>query len=55
MTILAYTDGASRGNPGESGIGIILKDELATSLHLSMVISERRQTISPNIRLLPLV
>jgi ribonuclease HI len=27
MTILAYTDGASRGNPGESGIGIILKDE----------------------------
>ncbi len=28
MTILAYTDGASRGNPGESGVGIILKDEL---------------------------
>jgi ribonuclease HI len=28
MTILAFTDGASRGNPGESGIGIILKDEL---------------------------
>jgi len=27
MTILAYTDGASRGNPGESGVGIILKDE----------------------------
>jgi ribonuclease HI len=27
MTILAYTDGASRGNPGESGIGVILKDE----------------------------
>lgn len=26
MTILAYTDGASRGNPGESGIGIVLKD-----------------------------
>lgn len=26
MTILAYTDGASRGNPGESGIGVILKD-----------------------------
>ncbi len=26
MTIMAYTDGASRGNPGESGIGIILKD-----------------------------
>ncbi len=27
MTIIAYTDGASRGNPGESGIGIILRDE----------------------------
>lgn len=26
MTIRAYIDGASRGNPGESGIGIILKD-----------------------------
>jgi ribonuclease HI len=30
MTILAYTDGASRGNPGESGVGIILKDEHGT-------------------------
>ena len=27
MTILAYTDGASRGNPGDSGIGVILKNE----------------------------
>ena len=27
MTIYANTDGASRGNPGESGIGIILRDE----------------------------
>lgn len=27
MTVLAYIDGASRGNPGESGIGVILKDE----------------------------
>ena len=27
MTVLAYTDGAARGNPGESGIGVILKDE----------------------------
>ena len=27
MTIYAHTDGASRGNPGESGIGIILRDE----------------------------
>jgi ribonuclease HI len=27
MTIVAYTDGAARGNPGESGIGVIFKDE----------------------------
>jgi len=27
MTIHAYTDGASRGNPGESAIGVILRDE----------------------------
>jgi ribonuclease HI len=32
MTILAYTDGAARGNPGESGIGIIFKDEKGTIL-----------------------
>lgn len=32
MTIVAYTDGASRGNPGESGIGIILKDEAGNVL-----------------------
>lgn len=27
MTIIAHTDGASRGNPGKSGIGIVMKDE----------------------------
>lgn len=27
MTIYAFTDGAARGNPGESGIGIVLKDK----------------------------
>lgn len=27
MTVHAFTDGASRGNPGESGIGIVMKDE----------------------------
>jgi len=26
VTLLAYTDGASRGNPGESGIGFLLRD-----------------------------
>jgi ribonuclease HI len=32
MTIYAYTDGASRGNPGESGIGVVLRDEKGTTL-----------------------
>jgi ribonuclease HI len=27
MTLHAYTDGASRGNPGKSGIGIIVRTE----------------------------
>jgi ribonuclease HI len=27
MTLMAYTDGASRGNPGDSGIGLIVRDE----------------------------
>jgi ribonuclease HI len=32
VTIHAFTDGASRGNPGESGIGILLKDEKGGAL-----------------------
>ncbi len=27
MTLKGFTDGAARGNPGEAGIGVILKDE----------------------------
>jgi ribonuclease HI len=27
MKIYAFTDGASRGNPGESGIGVVLNNE----------------------------
>ncbi len=27
MTLYAFIDGASRGNPGESGIGLIVKDQ----------------------------
>jgi ribonuclease HI len=33
MTLIANTDGASRGNPGESGIGVILKDEHGTVVY----------------------
>lgn len=32
MTVHAYTDGASRGNPGESGIGVVLKNEKGSVL-----------------------
>ena len=32
MTLYAYTDGASRGNPGESGIGAIVKTEAGTTI-----------------------
>ncbi|HEY5615806.1 MAG TPA: ribonuclease HI family protein [Bacteroidota bacterium] len=32
MTIFAFIDGASRNNPGESGIGVILKDENGATL-----------------------
>ncbi len=33
MILHGYIDGASRGNPGESGIGIVLKDEHGRILH----------------------
>jgi ribonuclease HI len=32
MTLLAFTDGAARGNPGESGIGVVFKDEQGATL-----------------------
>jgi len=34
MTLFAFTDGACRGNPGESGIGIILKSQEGTTVSL---------------------
>ena len=33
MILHAFTDGASRGNPGESGIGVIVKDERGRVLY----------------------
>ncbi|HXX65038.1 MAG TPA: ribonuclease HI family protein [Bacteroidota bacterium] len=35
MTFHAFTDGASRGNPGDAGIGILVQDEQGNAL-LSM-------------------
>ncbi len=33
MRLTAFTDGASRGNPGEAAIGIVIKDETGAVLH----------------------
>jgi ribonuclease HI len=33
MTILAYTDGAARGNPGDGGIGVIMLSEEGNVLY----------------------
>ena len=33
MTVLAYTDGAARGNPGEAGIGVVMRDESGETLY----------------------
>jgi ribonuclease HI len=36
VTYVAYTDGASRGNPGDAGVGVVVRDEegrTALSLH----------------------
>jgi ribonuclease HI len=27
VTLYAYTDGASRGNPGDAGVGVVVKDD----------------------------
>jgi ribonuclease HI len=32
MILHAFTDGASRGNPGESGFGIIVKDDRGSTI-----------------------
>ena len=32
MNLVAFTDGASRNNPGEAGIGIVIKDENGNTL-----------------------
>ncbi len=32
MKLIAFTDGASRGNPGEAAIGIVIKNELNTTV-----------------------
>jgi ribonuclease HI len=47
MTINAFTDGAARGNPGESGIGVIFKDEQGATLRkLSGYIGEATNNVA---------
>ncbi len=47
MIVHAYTDGAARGNPGESGIGVIYKDEHGTTLtKLSGYIGEATNNVA---------
>ena len=33
MKLTAFTDGASRGNPGDAAIGIVIKDGLGKTIH----------------------
>lgn len=33
MKVIAFTDGAARGNPGDAGIGIVIKDAQGKNLH----------------------
>ena len=47
MILHAFTDGAARGNPGESGIGVIYKDEHGTTLtELSGYIGEATNNVA---------
>ena len=47
MIVHAFTDGAARGNPGESGIGVIYKDEQgATLTELSGYIGEATNNVA---------
>jgi len=56
MILHAFTDGASRGNPGESGFGIIVKDDSGdTILALSGYIGRTTNNIAEYTALLKLL
>jgi len=56
MILRAFTDGASRGNPGESGIGVVVKNEEGeTLLSLSGYIGRTTNNIAEYIALLTLL
>ena len=41
-----YIDGASHGNPGPAGVGVVLKDGLAASRHFSHYIGEATNNVA---------
>jgi ribonuclease HI len=56
MTLLAFTDGASRGNPGEAGVGVIVKDEHgAVLLSMSGYIGKTTNNVAEYAALLALL
>jgi len=56
MTLHAFTDGASRGNPGESGIGLLVRtDQGQTVLTLSAYIGVSTNNIAEYTALLTLL
>ena len=56
MTLLAFTDGAARGNPGEAGIGVIVKDEEGnTVLSLNGYIGKTTNNVAEYTALLTLL
>ena len=56
MTLYAFTDGASRGNPGESGIGLLVKDQTGKIvLSLGGYIGEATNNIAEYTALLALL
>jgi ribonuclease HI len=56
MRVYAFTDGASRGNPGASGIGVIVKDEQGKILlSLSAYIGNTTNNIAEYTALLALL
>ncbi|MGB2958774.1 MAG: ribonuclease HI family protein [Bacteroidota bacterium] len=56
MILYAFTDGASRGNPGESGFGIVVKDDRGdTVLTLNGYIGRTTNNIAEYTALLKLL
>jgi ribonuclease HI len=51
-SLVIYTDGASSGNPGPAGIGLVIFDHDDRQVGKSLTSSAAKQTISPNTRVI---